>query len=271
LDTEQVKAFRRTVLAYYRTHGRHDLPWRIPEPEGTFDPYKIFVSELMLQQTQVPRVVPKFTEFIEKFPTVDILANAELADVLTVWSGLGYNRRAKFLWQAAQKVAHDHAGNFPKDTQLLMTLPGVGKNTAGAITAYAFNEPVVFIETNIRTVYIYHFLRERQAIADNEILELVVATLDKKRPRQWYWALMDYGTLLKQMNGSLNMLSKQYTKQSASRREVRGKIIRLLTASSLTRQQLDQQVNDDRLDDVLSELRKESMIRYSHDIYSLGQ
>ena len=127
-----------------------DMPWR----QDT-RPYYVLVSELMLQQTQVDRVIPKFLAFITQFPDEKVLAGALLADVLKQWQGLGYNRRAKFLYESAKAVVV--LGAFPDDEAGLLKLPGVGKNTAGAILAYAYNQPGLFIETNIRAVYIHHF------------------------------------------------------------------------------------------------------------------
>jgi A/G-specific adenine glycosylase len=149
ISVATVTDFQKTVWDFYRAH-RRTMPWRV-EPA----PYFVLVSELMLQQTQVSRVQSKFISFIRKFPTIEALAAAPLADVLGAWSGLGYNRRAKFLWQAAQDI--QAKGSFPQTVDLLMQLPGIGANTAGAIAAYAFNRPVFFIETNIRTVFIHHF------------------------------------------------------------------------------------------------------------------
>src|SRR6185437_9030478 len=157
MDTAAIQRFMAQLTAYYEAHGRHDLPWRLPAPDGSFDPYKILVSEVMLQQTQVGRVLPKYQQFLSRFPDVKSLATAPLGDVLKMWNGLGYNRRAKFLWLAAQKIVDGFGGVFPSDVQQLELLPGVGANTAGAIRVYAFNKPAIFIETNIRTVYIHHF------------------------------------------------------------------------------------------------------------------
>ncbi len=257
------QAFQKTVREYYKLHARHDLPWRQPEPDGTFDPYKIMVSELMLQQTQVARVIPKYHEFLAKFPTISTLAEAPLAEVLRAWSGLGYNRRAKFLHEAAQQLVREYQGVFPQSILELKQLPGIGANTAGAIVAYAFNQPVVFIETNIRTVFIHHFFHDQTDIADRAIIELVEQTLDRQNPRDWYWALMDYGSYLKQTVGSLNQQSRQYTKQSkfqGSKRQIRGQVIRLLGDSSYTRAELQTAVNDKRLDTVLQELLDEHLI-----------
>lgn len=264
--------FNEILWVYYAAHGRHDLPWRQPELDGTFNPYKILVSELMLQQTQVKRVIPKYHEFLMKFPTSARLAAAPLADVITLWSGLGYNRRAKFLWQAAQIIEQDFNSRFPTDFADLVKLPGVGKNTAGAIEAYAFNQPTVFIETNVRTVYIHHFFRDQSDIPDAAIHELLQMTLDTEQPREFYWALMDYGSYLKQTVGNVSRYSKGYVKQSTfkgSRRQVRGQVLRALASGSMTEQELAAGISDDRLPTVLQDLVAEQLIVQRDGHYDL--
>lgn len=266
------KRFQQVVMAYYHSHGRHELPWRLPEADGSFDPYKILVSELMLQQTQVPRVISKFQGFMARFPSLQALARATLGDVLTAWSGLGYNRRAKYLQQAAQKIMIEHGGIFPQNVRALTSLPGVGKNTAGAILAYAFNQPVVFVETNIRTVYLHHFFHDQVDISDDSIRFLVEHSVDIHHPREWYWALMDYGSYLKQTVGNLNTASVHYTKQSkfqGSRRQIRGAIIRALTTKPLAADELKALIVDDRLPAILKDLVKEGMITKAGGKYEL--
>jgi A/G-specific adenine glycosylase len=265
-------AFQAVVWEYFQDHGRHDLPWRLPGPEGSFDAYHVMVSELMLQQTQVARVIPKYEEFLTVFPTVLSLAEARLGEVLQLWSGLGYNRRAKFLHQAAQQIVQTYWGEFPEHATELVKLPGIGSNTAGAILAYAFNQSVVFVETNIRTVFIHHFFADDMAIADQVIMELVSSNLDRNHPREWYWALMDYGSHLKQTIGNLNRQSKTYTKQSTfqgSQRQLRGQIIRLLGARPYRASELHKQLNDPRLSAVLDELVAECLIQQHGADYSL--
>jgi A/G-specific adenine glycosylase len=259
--------FQEIVWEYYREQGR-DLPWRHSEPDGSFDPYKIMVSEIMLQQTQAARVIPKYQEFLTLFPTVQSLAAASLADVLKAWSGLGYNRRAKFLWQAAGQIKN----TFPDTLDDLVALPGVGVNTAGAILAYSFNQPVVFIETNIRSVYIHHFFEDRMDVHDTEILPIVKVTLDKEHPREWYWALMDYGVYIKNTVGNTSRNSKHYTKQSTfagSRRQIRGQIIRLLSERPVSDEEIRNIISDIRLDEVLNDLTKEQLIRLDGHLYRL--
>lgn len=257
---QQRELFLEDLWGYYAQHARHDLPWRLPEPNGTYDPYKILVSEIMLQQTQVQRVTPKFHAFLQAFPTVEALALAELGDVLRMWQGLGYNRRAKYLWEAAKQIAK--LGGFPKNHKELVSLPGIGPNTAGAIQTYAFNEPVVFIETNVRTVYIHAFFSNEIDVTDTAIAELVAETVDQKNPREFYWALMDYGSYLKKHVRN-NSQSKHYTKQSAfegSNRQIRGMVLKELTEGSKSLSALAKQINDQRLTSVVATLENEQMI-----------
>lgn len=264
--------FQDIVWDYYRTNGRHDLPWRSPALTAQFNPYNIMVSELMLQQTQVVRVIPKYLAFIEKFPTVASLAAADLGEVLRLWSGLGYNRRAKFLHQAAQMVVQEYGGEFPATQSELVALPGVGLNTAGAIAAYAYNQPASFIETNIRTVYIHHYFQDHREVTDKQLQPIITETIDQEHPREWYWALMDYGSFLKGTVGNLNKLSVTYSKQSAfegSRRQIRGKVLKLLGQQHLTRQVLYDTIGDDRLDSVLEDLLTEKLIYLKSGSYHL--
>ncbi|MDQ5932582.1 MAG: A/G-specific adenine glycosylase [Patescibacteria group bacterium] len=236
-----------------------DMPWR-----SDTRPYYVLVSELMLQQTQVGRVIPKFEEFIREFPNENTLAAAPLADILVLWQGLGYNRRAKFLHEAAKQIVDTHNGVFPHERSELMTLPGVGKNTAGAIQAYAFNEPALFIETNIRTVYIHHFFRDDYSVSDTAIEEKLLQTIDIEHPREFYWALMDYGSHLK-ASGVRNIgRSRHYKKQSpleGSLRQMRGRIIRGLSEGLTTNSELQDVVAaDSRYEPALASLLKDGLI-----------
>lgn len=223
------KQFQKIVLDFYHAHGRHGLLWR-----KTADPYKILVSEIMLQQTQVDRVVPKYTAFLKKFPTTTSLAKASVAEVLTLWSGLGYNRRALNLKKAAESIFFLNNGKFPKTHKELLALPGIGPYTASAVMAFAYNEKSYCIETNIRTVFIYHFFNKETAVSDQDIQIMLEKTLLEKDFRIWYWALMDYGAYLKKTIGNVSKLSKTYVKQKpfkTSDRYIRGQILKSLTTS----------------------------------------
>lgn len=230
LTARQVRAFQTTVYRYYREHGRHDLPWR-----KTRDPYKILVSEIMLQQTQVPRVVPKYRAFVKAFPTAQVLAAAPLRNVLSLWSGLGYNRRAKYLQEAARHATATYGGRFPRDYKSLQEFPGIGPYTASAVCAFAFGIPVPCIETNIRTVYLHHFFRNASGkVSDAVLMEYVRATLDTEDPRSWYAALMDYGAHLKSSGVRAHRQSASYYTQSpfrGSRRALRGAVLKMLISA----------------------------------------
>lgn len=234
-----------------------DMPWR-----DDTRPYYVLVSELMLQQTQVDRVIPKFQAFIETFPDERVLAAASLADVLRLWNGLGYNRRAKFLHEAAKKTVA--LGGFPTTHRGLQELPGVGPNTAGAIMAYAYNEPVVYVETNVRTVYFYHFFEATDQVDDKQIIELMEQTIDQEHPREFYWAMMDYGSWLKRQGAGRISQSKHYKKQSqlkGSVREIRGQIIRGLTKSDMNQAKLEAFVTlDERFSTALAGLVRDGLV-----------
>jgi A/G-specific adenine glycosylase len=222
----QINMFEKKIYNFYQKNKRM-FAWR-----ENITPYKIFISEVMLQQTQTARVVPKFEQWIVKFPNFKTLASASMHEVLSAWQGLGYNRRGVCLYKAAQIIVQDFDGQLPSDPKILQTLPGIGPNTAGSICAFAFNLPVVFIETNIRTVFLHEFFQGQLQISDQELLPLIEKYVDRQNPREWYYALMDYGVYLKKELKVSNKNSKHYTRQSkfiGSRRQVRGAVIRILT------------------------------------------
>lgn len=222
-----MQKFLRLLEKYYTENKRHSLPWR-----KTKDVYHILLSEIMLQQTQVSRVLIKYKEFLEKFPTVEILARAPLRDVLVAWQGLGYNRRAKFLHEASKLLTTEK--NITHE--FLTSLPGVGQSTAGAVIAFTKNKPVLFIETNIRAVILHHFFKSTtEKVSDKEIKVVLEKLLAKTvlSPRDFYYALYDYGTFLKTSLGTkkkeLHSKSTHYVKQSAftgSRRQLRAHILK---------------------------------------------
>ncbi len=217
--------FKRKVMEHYLANKRV-FAWR-----NITDPYLILVSEVMLQQTQTSRVEQKFESFIVRFPTVNSLANASIPEVLKEWQGLGYNRRGLNLKRAAEEIVVNHNGLVPQDPELLDSLPGIGPYTARAVCAFAYNMPSAFIETNIRTVFIHEFFKGKEKVHDKEILELVEQTLDRKNPREWYYALMDYGVHLKKEHGNANKQSKHYSRQSTfegSNRQVRSHVLQAL-------------------------------------------
>lgn len=226
MSSSKIEKFRNTVWEYYRLHGRHDLPWR-----QTNDPYRILVSEIMLQQTQVSRVITKYEEFLRTFPTVQALAKATFPDVLKIWNGLGYNRRAKYLHDAAVSIVGEHRGMFPREYPGLRSIPGIGQYTANAVRVFAFDEPEVLIETNVRTAIIHHFFPMKEDVEDYSIEKMAAAAAVEQDPREWHSALFDYGAHLKQTGVRNNSHSAHYTKQSpfeGSLRQVRGAVLREL-------------------------------------------
>jgi A/G-specific adenine glycosylase len=228
-----ITAFKKTIWAHYRRAGRANLPWR-----HTRDPYAIFVSEIMLQQTQVARVEEYYKKFLARFPNFRALARAKISDVLSAWQGLGYNRRAMFLKRSAEIVVARHAGRLPRERAVLEQLPGVGKGTSGSLMAFVFNEPEIFIETNIRRVFIHFFFPKQRDVTDVELTRYIERSVDRKNPREWYWALMDYGAAMSATGAAMstampranpNRRSAHYKKQSlfaGSDRELRGRIVR---------------------------------------------
>jgi len=217
--------FTQKVWEHYDAY-RRDLPWR-----RTTDPYSVMVSEVMLQQTQASRVVPKYEEFLRVFPTVTSLAGAPLEDVLRLWQGLGYNRRALALKRAAETIVAEHGGTVPDTLEGLVALPGIGHATAAQILAFAFNTGVPFIETNIRAVYLHEFFPGAEDVPDAAVLPLVAATLDYERAREWFWALMDYGTHLKASHPNPSRRSRHHVRQGrfeGSTRQLRGRVLAAL-------------------------------------------
>jgi A/G-specific adenine glycosylase len=227
LSPGQIDRFREQLYRFYRKH-RREMPWR-----NTKDPYAVLVSEIMLQQTQVERVMLKYPEFIHAFPDFGSLASAPFPEILRIWQGMGYNRRAKFLKEIARTVVREYAGILPDDPEVLGRFPGIGRATAGSIAAFAYDRPVVFIETNIRRVFIHCFFPDQEEVHDTGILPLVRETLDRENPREWYYALMDYGTYLKRSVPNPNRRSRHYQRQppfEGSDRRIRGEIIRIVLA-----------------------------------------
>lgn len=219
--------FQKIIWEYYRAHGR-DFPWR-----RTRDPYRILVSEVMLQQTQTERAQKFYDKFLRAFPSVHALARAPVRRILKIWQGLGYNRRALYLKKMAEVVVRDYDGKLPRSVEELRRLPGVGPTTAAAVVAFAFDVPSPMIETNIRSVYLHFFFPGRKKVPDARLLPLIVKTLSRNHSREWYYGLMDYGVHLKKHHPNPSRRSAHHAKQSkfeGSNRQLRGQILKLATA-----------------------------------------
>lgn len=275
IETEMLKAdqFQKIIYDYYAKNKR-DFIWR-----QEITPYKILISEIMLQQTQTARVIPKFENWLKQFPDFATLAQASNHDVLSAWQGLGYNRRGLALGKIAQIITAEHGGQLPNNPIILQTFPAIGPNTAGSICAFAFNNPIVFIETNIRTVYTHTFFKGQSEITDKQLLPLIEQTIDRDHAREWYYALMDYGVHLKANLPRINAASKHYTRQSkfiGSKRQVRGAIIKILTQlkrvdyeSLLELLQFELPENTHNHDLIVQNLLEEKIIYKDNEIISL--
>jgi len=229
----------------------------------------------MLQQTQVKRVIERYPVFIREFPGFAALARAPLRRILAAWSGLGYNRRSLALKRSAEIIVRSYRGRLPRTLAELVALPGVGHATACAVLAYAFNEPVAFIETNIRTVYIHHFFRDQGKVSDQDILRLVEATADRRNPRQWYWALMDYGTHIKKRYGNPGRKSAHYVQQppfGGSHRQVRGRVLATLAKRACSVRELGQglQMPLRPIQEAVNELQQEGFIAAGRGRYRIA-
>ena len=266
MSDQEIETFKRLIKQFYQDN-RRSFPWR-----ETPSPYNVFISEIMLQQTQTYRVEPKYLAFVDVFPDFQSLANATLEEVLRLWQGLGYNRRAKFLHQAAQMIMDQFGGELPADPDQLEQLPGVGSATAASLSTFAYNRPTLFIETNIRTVFIHHFFSDQDEIHDKEILPLVERTLDHDNPRDWYYALMDYGVMLKATQPNPSRRSKHHVKQSrfeGSNRQLRGQILKLLLEQPQSDVYLCKHLEYDasKVQYNLERLKKEGLVREAHGVY----
>lgn len=219
-------------VADVRRQGRElyrDLPWR-----NTRDPYEIWISEVMLQQTQVARVLTRWERFLARFPTVDALAAASSGDVVEEWQGMGYNRRALALKRAADICSEQFGGRMPEGVEELVKLPGIGEATAAGITAFSHDVPCTYIETNVRAVFIHRFFPDAERVTDKQLLPLVEAACPTEDVRGWYYALLDVGTHLKRTQINPSRRAAAYTRQSAfegSRRQKRSWLLREVMAS----------------------------------------
>jgi A/G-specific adenine glycosylase len=228
----------------------------------------------MLQQTSVERVMAKYAEFIRAFPGFRALAKASVAEVLAAWKGLGYNRRALALREAARTVTETYHGRMPRTVETLIKLPGIGRATASAVLVYSFNAALAFIETNVRRVFIHFFFANSRQVTDAKLMPLVESTLDRDNPRDWYYALMDYGAMLGKTAVNANTRSARYRTQAAfegSVRQLRGKILAaLLERGPVTEAQIARETGgaDERLRHALTQLVEEGFLRRQGRRYS---
>jgi A/G-specific adenine glycosylase len=267
MDTAE---FRKIIYANFKKAGRV-FPWR-----QDARPWGVLVSEFMLQQTQTHRVIPYWVRWMSLWPAPADLAKASLETVLREWSGLGYNRRARYLKECARAITEEHGGTVPDTPDGLLPLPGIGAYTAGAISCFAYNYPAVFIETNIRATLIHFYFQDRLDVMDTEIFPILKTVLDRKNPRKWYWALMDYGAALKKITPNPNRRSAHYTRQSpfnGSFRQIRGRLIRTLVSegpASVKELAARTGIETENLYEALEALQKESMVAEENGVYRIG-
>ena len=236
VSPERLEEFSDTVWERGRELYR-DLPWR-----DTHDPYAILLSEVMLQQTQVSRVMGRWEQWLDTFPTIADLASAPLPPVLELWQGMGYNRRALNLKRCAEEVVAMHDGVVPSDKKALLGLPGIGPSTSAGVRVFAFRQPDMYLETNVRAVFIHELFPGRESVADKELVSLVEATCPQDaRVRAWYYALLDYGAYLKKTMPNPTRRSKHYTRQSkfeGSHRQKRAYLLRRVIDDALSTEDL---------------------------------
>jgi A/G-specific adenine glycosylase len=257
---ERIASFKEAV----RAQALRDFPWR-----RDTDPWGVLVSEFMLQQTQTERVIPYWERWMRKWSAPEALAQASLTDALGAWSGLGYNKRGRYVWECARIITGDYGGAVPDTPEALDDLPGIGAYSAGAIACFAYNYPSVFIETNIRAGALHFFFQEKtekEPVRDGELLPLLSAAMDHENPRAWYWALMDYGAAVKKALGNPNRKSAHYTRQSpfeGSFRQRRGAVLKALVSGGPgSHQELCQRagITEEELLQVLESLKKDNLL-----------
>ncbi|MDY6769142.1 MAG: A/G-specific adenine glycosylase [Candidatus Nanohaloarchaea archaeon] len=278
MDVEQLQD---ELLDWYQENKR-DLPWR-----RTDDPYEVLVAEIMLQQTQVSRVVPKWEAFLDRFPTVEELADAPLGDVLELWDGLGYNNRAKYLKQAAEQVVDEFGGEFPRDPEQLEELQGVGEYTANAVASFAFNNGGPVFDTNVRRL-LYRF---HGAAGDDELKAFHEQIFPEGESRVWNNAVMELGaevcvdgtprcrecpwrqdcTAFRKKNFETPDIQSQSSFEG-SWRQYRAKVLKLLMDAALDRDAIEEELalpDEYDLDELLAELQEEGMIEETGGEYRL--
>ncbi|MDR2479582.1 MAG: A/G-specific adenine glycosylase [Treponema sp.] len=263
-----ITEFRTIILSNYEKAGRV-FPWRGAAPWG------VMVSEFMLQQTQTERVIPYYERWMRLWPAPAALAEASMEEALREWSGLGYNRRCRFLKNCAAIIASEMKGKIPETPETLLPLPGVGPYIAGAVSCFAYNYPALFIETNIRSAVIHFFFPDRGDVKDSEIVPVLEAALLHEDPRRWYYALMDYGAALKKLVPNPSRRSAHYVKQSpfkGSFRQARGKVLKTLVSTgpgSMEEIGNKSGLEEEELYRVLEVLEKESMVAEEGGIYRI--
>ena len=266
ITKKQINQFQSKVLSFYK-ENRRDLPWR-----NTTDPYKILISELMLQQTQVSRVINYYDKWIKQWPTIDLLAQASRKDVLKAWMGLGYNTRGINLHRSAQKIVNDYNGDLLETMKNYKEIPGIGKYTSRAVQIFSTNADIVTVDTNIRRILISEF-HLSEDVTDKELWQLAEQTLPTGRSREWHNALMDYGALfLTAKKTGIQPKTKQ-SRFEGSDRQIRAQILRQLMEKTVSLSELQKifEIEQNRLQQILDKMVKENIIFRDNNGFYLNE
>jgi A/G-specific adenine glycosylase len=266
IPQEKIKRFQQKVFSFYQQYGR-ELPWR-----NTTDPYQILVSELMLQQTQVSRVVPYYEQCIARWPTLDALASASRADVLKAWIGLGYNTRAVYLHQAVQKIVAEFDGDVIAAMKQYEEIPGVGRYTAHAVQIFSTNADLVTVDTNIRRIFIAEF-HLAEDLSTRELWVVAEACLPQGRSREWHNALMDYGALQQTAKKTGIRPTSQQSQFKGSDRQLRATVLRLLLSGQSSFDAIHRAVGGEqrRLKKILSKMIDEELLVMQKTCYQVKE
>ena len=266
IPQEKIKRFQQKVFSFYKRYGR-ELPWR-----NTTDPYQILVSELMLQQTQVPRVVPYYEQWIARWPTLDALASASRADILKAWMGLGYNNRAVHLHQAVQKITAEFDGDVIAAMKQYKEIPGVGLYTAHAVQIFSTNANLVTVDTNIRRIFIaeFHFAED---LSTSELWAVAEQCLPPGRSREWHNALMDYGALLQTAKKTGIRPTSQQSQFDGSDRQLRAAVLRFLLSGPSSFDAIHRTVGgaQRRLKKILGKMVDEGLLMLQNTYYQVKE
>jgi A/G-specific adenine glycosylase len=270
-SSSEISEFKGIISSYFEEKGR-SFPWRTDTR-----PWGVLVSEFMLQQTQTEQVIPYWERWMRLWPAPEDLNKVSLEDALREWSGLGYNHRGRYVKDCARIITKKYGGKVPETPAELLSLPGIGAYTAGAVACFAYNHPGVFIETNIRASVLHFFFQGQNGVKDREIYPILEEALDRENPRRWYWALMDYGAALKRLTRNPGRRSARYSRQSSfkgSFRQIRGGLVKaLVSRGPASAEELLEHTGFEREDlyRALAVLEKETMIAETGGIYRISE
>jgi A/G-specific adenine glycosylase len=266
ISTKDKEKFQKKILQFYQDHKRN-LPWR-----KTTDPYNILLSEFMLQQTQVSRVIDYYIHWVDNWPTIERLAKEEYKNVLHAWMGLGYNRRAMYIHNTAKVIVDEFNGDVLTAVKHYEKLPGIGLYTSKAIQIFADNADIATVDTNIRRIFISEFGLD-EAISDKDLFTLAKQCIPQGKSRDWHNALMDYGALYLTSRKTGIKPKTQQSSFQGSDRQIRGKILRLLLKEDHSKYQLQKEltIESKRLSKILTKMLNEKTVSKTNKIYHVPE